>query len=489
MKNHPAFHAACLLFPPLPPAEFASLVADITAHGLLHPIVLHEGRVLDGRNRLLACREAGVEPRFTEWQGDGSPLGWAISANLHRRHLSASQRAVLALDLLPLLERDAKARQRLSPGRGRRTNAGATVTAPRGKASQIAARLVATNSAYVEQAKRLRADCPEILETVRLGDLTLTEAGRLARFPENVRARAVELRRLAPGRRLAHVLRECVTADPPHRPQARPRRGRVRVWCGDCLHLMRTLIDDASIDAICTSPPYNVGARYRSYDDRRPREEFSAWLDEVFRELRRVLKPTGSLFLVAGHSPRHPWASFEIARAAAAHFELQNQIAWVKSIAVDNRTRGHYRPLSGRRHLNRSWEHLLHFSINGRAPLDRAAVGVPHADDWARARHGDATGLHCPGDAWFVPHQTVRDGTSRGGHPATFPIELAERCLKLAGCGHSSLVLDPFCGVNGIAAAARVGARGIGIDIDAAYCEQAAATCGTTVEHRPRRPR
>jgi tRNA G10 N-methylase Trm11 len=50
-------------------------------------------------------------------------------------------------------------------------------------------------------------------------------------------------------------------------------------------------------------------------------------------------------------------------------------------------------------------------------------------------------------------------------------------------------VLDPFCGVNGIVAAARIGARGIGIDVDRNYCDRAAAACGTVVEHRPRRPR
>ena len=92
-------------------------------------------------------------------------------------------------------------------------------------------------------------------------------------------------------------------------------------------------------------------------------------------------------------------------------------------------------------------------------------------------------------DAWFIPHATVQSAVQRGGHPATFPVTLAERCLRLVGCGRGALVLDPFCGVNGIAAAALVGARGIGIDVDESYCRHAAAACGTTVEHRPRRPR
>lgn len=488
--SNPEFHPACLVFPPLPAAEFDALVADIAAHGLIHPIVMLDGLVLDGRNRLLACRQAGVQPRFTQWRGTGSPLAWAISANLQRRHLTASQRAVLALDILPHLAAEAKARQRLSRGRGRRKAAGVSATVPtRGKASQIAARAAGTNSAYVEAAKRLRLAGDDLLAAVRLGQLTLGEASRLARYPASVRTRAIDLRQAAPHRLLSVVLRDCLAEIPPAAVRPVTRRGRVRIWCGDSLGLMRSLLDDASIDAVCTSPPYNVGVRYGTYHDSRPRDEFLGWLDEVFRELRRVLKPTGSLFLVAGHVPKHPWASYELAQAAANHFQLQNQIAWVKSLAVDGRTRGHYRPVAGSRYLNRVWEQVFHFTSDGRVPLDRAAVGVPHACGWNHGRHGDGSGLHCGGDCWFIPHETIHRGSDRGDHPASFPVALADRCLRLAGCGKGSLVLDPFCGVNGIIAASRIGARGIGIDVDENYCDRAAAACGTVVEHRPRRPR
>ena len=106
------FHPACLAFPMLGGAELQELADDIKFRGQMNPVVLHRGQILDGRNRLAACELAGVTPRFTEWSGGGSPVEWVVSANLHRRHLSASQRAVVALDLLPLLEKEAKERQR-----------------------------------------------------------------------------------------------------------------------------------------------------------------------------------------------------------------------------------------------------------------------------------------------------------------------------------------------------------------------------------------
>ena len=85
------YHPACTVFPQLSDAELQDLADDIAVNGLRNPIVLWQGKILDGRNRYLACEIAEVEPRFTEFEGD-DPIGWVISQNLHRRHLTASQR-------------------------------------------------------------------------------------------------------------------------------------------------------------------------------------------------------------------------------------------------------------------------------------------------------------------------------------------------------------------------------------------------------------
>src|SRR5829696_72390 len=75
--------------------------------------------------------------------------------------------------------------------------------------------------------------------------------------------------------------------------------GNQEVILGDCLAELRHLAA-SSVDVVVTSPPYNIGVAYRSYDDRRPREDYLAWLAEIGLEIKRVLKPDGSLFLNVG---------------------------------------------------------------------------------------------------------------------------------------------------------------------------------------------
>lgn len=203
-------HPAADLFPLLRDDELADLAADVREHGLHEPIVLHEGKVLDGRNRLAACKIANVEPRFIAWEGSGSPTTWVLSRNLHRRHLSASQRAAVAVDALPLLEAEAKERQRAAGMRSaalRSVENEVPATLPDahidvGEAREKAAAAVGASARYVSDAKAIGEKAPEVLDAVKSGVVTIPEAKRISALPSPAeRAKAITDAKAGGGRR------------------------------------------------------------------------------------------------------------------------------------------------------------------------------------------------------------------------------------------------------------------------------------------------
>jgi hypothetical protein len=102
------WHEATEAFPIMVDGDLDALVADIKENGLRHPItLLPDGTGLDGRNRLKACEQAGVEARFDVYDGD-DPEGFVISENVTRRHLKPSQRAMAAARMMPERENGKK---------------------------------------------------------------------------------------------------------------------------------------------------------------------------------------------------------------------------------------------------------------------------------------------------------------------------------------------------------------------------------------------
>lgn len=99
-------HSAATLFPMMDADSFQRLKADIKENGQEKCITFFDGQLLDGRNRMKACEELGIEPSIEEIEdsGDGKfdPFRWVLSVNLHRRHLTESQRAMVAAKLANL---------------------------------------------------------------------------------------------------------------------------------------------------------------------------------------------------------------------------------------------------------------------------------------------------------------------------------------------------------------------------------------------------
>jgi len=93
------FHPAANLFPMIEGKELDILAADIKKNGLLEPIVVYEGKILDGRCRSLACEKAKRLARTKPFEGK-DPIAYVISMNLHRRHLTSKQKRAIITKLL-----------------------------------------------------------------------------------------------------------------------------------------------------------------------------------------------------------------------------------------------------------------------------------------------------------------------------------------------------------------------------------------------------
>jgi len=251
-----------------------------------------------------------------------------------------------------------------------------------------------------------------------------------------------------------------------------------------CIEGMSRLPDECT-DLAVTSPPYNLGIDYRKYSDSQDRQSYLRWCHKWAEQVRRILKSNGSFFLNIGSAPSNPMLPHQIAMkltAAPCGFVLQNTIHWIKSITIEDRdaavrSHGHFKPISSKRFLNDCHEYLFHFTKSGGVQLDRLALGVPYQDksNIARWRHTRGSDLRCRGNTWFVPYETIQSRQKERPHPATFPVQLAEWCIKLHGVSRVETMLDPFLGIgNSAVAAQRCGVKKfIGFEIDETYLAEA----------------
>ncbi len=250
---------------------------------------------------------------------------------------------------------------------------------------------------------------------------------------------------------------------------------------GDCVRGMARLGADC-VDVVVTSPPYNLGIKYGKYNDFQLRDEYLKWSLQWGAQVQRVLKVNGSFFLNVGGAPSNPLLPHQLILEMCKLFTLQNTFHWVKSVTVETRAGelvsvGHFKPISSHRYVTDCHEYVFHLTKTGNTTIDRLSIGVPYADKSNIKRWGHTNGndKRCRGNNWFVPYKTIRNRAEQRPHPATFPVELAEQCIKLHGCEPGLVVMDPFLGIGHSAVAAKkcgVG-RFIGFEIDGEYLAEA----------------
>ncbi len=265
------------------------------------------------------------------------------------------------------------------------------------------------------------------------------------------------------------------------------RSGRTATfYLKDCITGLKEDVEPGSIDVVVTSPPYNIGVKYATYDDTLPREKYLEWIGMVGIAVKQSLADGGSFFLNVGNKPKDQWIAWDVAAVLRRHFVLQNVIHWVKSIAISKSdvgkypniagdiAVGHFKPIVSERFLNDCHEYIFHFTKKGEVRLDKLATGIPYQDKTNIGRWKSAMiDRRDRGNTWFIPYETIQSRSARP-HPATFPFRLPEMCIKLHG--GAKLVVDPFTGIGSTAVAALLsGSSFVGFDIDKDYLETAIA--------------
>lgn len=178
MKTHPAAE----VFPMIGKEELTALANDIVQNGQVHPCITWNGILIDGRNRIAACKIAGVEPRFEERQfaSDGAVIDFIISTNERRRHLNPSQRAMIAAELTKIgsasLHKDEK--HEGEPAKPE----------PKPISSEKAAKVMGVSRRSVESAKKVQTQAPALAGKVKAGEMSVSAAADLADAPTAVNA-------------------------------------------------------------------------------------------------------------------------------------------------------------------------------------------------------------------------------------------------------------------------------------------------------------
>lgn len=154
-------HPAAQIFPMMSGDELYGLAEDIKTNGLKDPIILLDGKILDGRNRYAACVKIGIEPTVETYKGRERPIDYVVSRNLHRRSLTPSQRAAVVAKVI------------IETGR----------RAPRGggKKAEVYGTIYGVSSAYVYRAIAIARFSPDLFSEVLNGQTTVELAHRIVR--------------------------------------------------------------------------------------------------------------------------------------------------------------------------------------------------------------------------------------------------------------------------------------------------------------------
>ena len=255
---------------------------------------------------------------------------------------------------------------------------------------------------------------------------------------------------------------------------------------GDSRHMDQ--VADGSVGLVVTSPPYFAGKQYEEELEREgiPSSylEYLEMLTAVFAECVRKLEPGGRIAVNVANLGRKPYRSLSADVIRILEHDLglllRGELIWQKAEGASGSCAwGSFR--SAANPVLRDISERVIVASKGRfdrarSVKQRAAEGLPHESTLLTE---DFMALTL--DVWSIPPESAR----RVGHPAPFPVELPEQLIRLYTF-ENDLVLDPFMGSgSALVAAARLGRRYVGYDLDPSYVEIARRRVAEECEPSP----
>jgi hypothetical protein len=158
-------HPLARVLPVMSGEDYARLRDDIAAAGLIDPITLYEGKVLDGVHRQKVCGELGVEPHYEPFTGT-DPIRFVFAKNIARRHLNPGQLAVCAADLTSLSRKHG----------GDRKSQASKSSSDLNLTVREAAKVTGTSEGSIANARRVMRERPDLIKDVKSGKKTLNAA-------------------------------------------------------------------------------------------------------------------------------------------------------------------------------------------------------------------------------------------------------------------------------------------------------------------------
>jgi site-specific DNA-methyltransferase (adenine-specific) len=388
---------------------------------------------------------------------------FVVSQNLHRRHLTAGQKAAVAAEIEPMLAKEAKQRQKAhggtAPGRKKEANTcGKVATSDPPRTRDEAAKITGAKGRYVQDAKKVKEKAPEAFEKVKAGTMTLPQAKRQVEREEKTKELEAKARAAVKKNGKAEQLWQ--------------------IKVGDCIDELAK-VEQGAARLVFADPPYNIGIDYGDgeKEDRVPEMEYLRWCASWFTACYRALAPDGSFwvlinnanaaafelllrgtFLLRSTDTGKPKEVAEGTIGASPRFHVRGRITWFESFGVNCSDR-----------FNRCSRCLLWcVKDENNFVFHREAVTRPSD---RQEKYGDARAE--PGgklwdDVWGINPPIPRLTGTCKERILDFPTQLPLALLNpIVGCASDpgDLVIDPFSGsaTTGVVAVTH-GRRYLGVE-------------------------